>query len=193
MTYADPYASDSDDDGSGPSTRGCMLDRLQPRLLFPSVGKASQRPPPAHLAKMASIPTAPMMKRRPTLDMTMGYQSGLVSEQTRMSAQQHLLDKIERAEWSDDDDDEPLQRAAYPFDEREQTGANVRSEDEDHDDEDMEEQEENPFMSYNAATQGNAAFIKRLHQTQTITTNQHRGGAIRSMHSNHRFNPYSKQ
>lgn len=162
MTYADPYASDSDDDGTGPSTRACLLDKLQPRLLFPSVGKpsissgAQQHALRKGVAAFGGGEMKKMGGMRPSLEMMAERQQARSSGQHRSkfssssssSSSAHvdlMTSKIgHSSSWSDEDDDEEEVEEEADFDE----------EDED------EEEEEEDEVQVSASLYGNEEGCK---------------------------------
>lgn len=220
MTYADPYASDSDEeDGIGPSSRGPMMDRFQPKLLFPSVAKAAVRSQISDVfGTVKKARTSMMMKSKPpTLDMTMERQSVEIvkRDQSRITSRS-LLEKLDRAGWSDDDDDDDdsIHRRFQDehdgnerddgFQEKDDDAprrcliarrivGDSCDDDDNDDDSDMEAEEENPFLEP-ACNQANASFLQRLQQTQTTCSQSSKtSGVVRPFHGAHRYKPYSQQ
>ena len=169
VTYADPYASDSDDEGcSGPSSRGCMMDRLQPRLLFPSAARASSRS--TSVAKTATTAIAsPVPATRPLLDMAVERQS---APRAANATSRELLARLDQAGWSDEDEDDDGEHST------------VQDCDCDSDVDVDDCADENPFLQP-ASKNTSASFLQRLQQT--------RPGAVRSHHGGHRYKPYSSQ
>jgi hypothetical protein len=217
VTYADPYTSDSEEEDPASSSRGCMMDRLQPKLLFPSAGKATHQSgrgksrsnlgmfasvKKSQMAVLTSAPTTlPTMPStlRPSLNVTQG----------NAAASRDLLERLDRAGWSDDDDEDEEQGKQYHHP-KAVAVSQFEDEEEDEDDYDHEMtqakndvEDDNPFLEPTTRqTNSGASFLLRLQQTQSNFYQQQQqlrqstsnsSGVIRSSQSNHRFNPYSQQ
>ncbi|UZJ56712.1 hypothetical protein CBS101457_006032 [Exobasidium rhododendri] len=200
VTYADPYASDSDDDGVGPSTRGCMVDRLQPKLLFPSAGKATIVPSRGSDDFKRSLAPSKMKSTfAPTLDMAVERQNRLSS--TKKTNNIDLLERLDRAGWSDSDDEDTIDndnadRPIYQRKNRQNITTDLRDivEDDDYDEEMREAEEDiNPFLMP-AIGMASASFLDKLQQSQKSSFQARISGVVRSNQaSGHRFNPYGRQ
>jgi hypothetical protein len=211
VTYADPYTSDSEDDDDSPSSSGkSLMDRLQPKLLFPSIGKAAVRSPCVTIKKSDVIPTA---ASRPTLESVIQRAS---YKTTKTTHNQSLMERINRAGWSDEEDElHHEQHCKGTEDVEEEDDVQLRDEDvpqkyiaavprpiegefdDDFSDDDMVAEDDNPFMepssSHKPHNQMNVDFLQRIQQAQAASSAlQSRVGVVRPTYGGHRYKPYGQ-
>ncbi|PWN87401.1 hypothetical protein FA10DRAFT_269353 [Acaromyces ingoldii] len=120
VTYADAFASDSDDSGGEDDNESedgpvYSLDKLQPRLLFPGTkasvaAQAPQRPPFRGIlketARSSSQHSLGRLQQECLSSSSSASSSSSSSSTMKSKANLELLDRLDRAGWSDDDDDE---------------------------------------------------------------------------------------
>lgn len=177
------------------------MDRLQPKLLFPSAGKASARPG-SHAGRVFAVKKSDIIPTcRPTLDMAMERQTAAGYKGAKSAVSHPLLERINRAGWSDDEDEEEYHCQGDLHCDGEGTSGergieiregDSRSDELDTDEEDMVVEDDNPFMQP-SDNQASASFLHRLQQVQVNSSGQSRSGAVRAVHGAHRYNPYSQQ
>lgn len=122
VTYADAFASDSDDSGGEDDNESAdgpvySLDKLQPRLLFPGTkasvaAQAPQRPPIRGILKETARSSSQHSLGHLHQDCFSSSSASASSSSSSSSspmnsrANLELLDRLDRAGWSDDDDDD---------------------------------------------------------------------------------------